>query len=195
MSERPNYQAVAFALIPPEPLFSQCIERSANLAVLDSGIVLNRENAWPHLTVWMGVVDEQALETLKQLISAQKEMQLSVKEESVVPSGNPGKELIHLGFSHSEELLDLHRKVNIALKEGREVPLPEPSFFFLGKASLSTLTYVRNFSTHHADDQYRPHITLGYGNQTRTPETLGPVLFIPALFQLGEGCTCAMRIA
>ena len=184
-----SHIAVDIALqfeLEPESLM-----RQMNLEVQDGpdgGIPLNLGSI-PHVTLAMSFVP------VTELASIRKELAKFPEEMEVVISGThlrqeEGKrDLLSLEVLRTPELLQLHREAFEILNPYMDIVGVRAGFHESERIGVSTVAYVNRFKEY-SNDQYWPHVTIGYGSEAlewKGPEKLkGRV----KLFHLGPHCSC-----
>ncbi len=191
--------AVDVVLLPDEAMTNRAMEINRQLVPNNhQEIVLNKKDCLPHVSLAMGCIDEADVTTIRKRLEllAQKTSVRQLRIVGVVASVNSrGETTSLLEIDRTEELQALHEQV-----------MQEMMLFFRHEVSAdmlydevvtgSTLEWIRTYPQKAAHDNFRPHITLGYG---QVPAGLSfPIPFRVtrlALCHLGNHCTCRRILA
>jgi 2'-5' RNA ligase len=151
--------------------------------------------AIPHITLWMGIVKQEDVQTLAKLIRPLFQIgTLQMAGYAVVSNPDSTKNVVSCNVQLSPELFMLHSKIGKLFGQFRcEVPARKEMFYGEG-ISESTLHYFSSFSEKHTNSNYSPHITLGMAESATLPEN-SPIISEIALAKAGiyavsNGCTC-----
>lgn len=182
-----KFLAVDVALLPSQTVMDELI----GLIQYDPGspILLNSHNCLPHVTLAMGVIDEDDIAGFKEALSGfdqeAKSLKLTAERTNTYVADN-GKHLSEVSIKLTDELHDFRSQVVTALRPmfGNEEPTTD-MFYSPPAVEKITTKWVLKFG-----EEFRPHITLGEG-QVKALDR--PMMFYPrklALCQLGNYCTC-----
>jgi 2'-5' RNA ligase len=187
-----NKRAVNIALIPEESMYNQVLELNEILVSQGSDLVLGKE-AIPHITLVQGVVSESDIEkvcsVLEKAASSAKRLNLTVDELFIGPMSKS----IWLKIKKTENVYDLHKIVWQELKPYLTFDA-EKSVFVNNPSGISfEIGWVKDFPIKSVLEQYKPHITLGFG-QIHVDL---PMYFVSdklAIYQMGKYCSCSKEI-
>lgn len=178
-------KAISIALIPAATTdLEWLIEASAQIG--DGESFLNRSNKLPHLTLGMGVINEDETRQLVREVKMWEEIQLETNTISVIQREGEA-DLIWLNLDRSSALMKLHETAMNLLDYDETKVLP--AFFNLpNELNGREMQYVQSFETN-AFEHYQPHITLGYG---MAKKEIGKrsIKMKAGVFHLGPSCAC-----
>jgi 2'-5' RNA ligase len=163
----------------------------------DSPIVLGRERYRPHISLAMGCIDERDLPDIEAVLcqianeTTLPRLEVSGLETSESFSGN---KVSVLAIERKEELQKLHEDVTAGLRSylGHEAA---EEMVWGDKASGSTLAWIKNYAQNSSYENFRPHITIGYGQLIRPKYPLEFGANTLALCHLADHCTCRAILA
>lgn len=147
----------------------------------------------------MACVPASALDTIAASLGDTERRRIPIELRITRSLAVPGPHHVNAWYEieRTRELLALHREA-LALLTAHRLPRRARREMLAvrtgERVSASTLRWIDRFAVDAAGPRYRPHITLGYGE----PETTAPFTFRGnrlALYQLGNHCTCARRLA
>ncbi|MDG1766558.1 MAG: hypothetical protein P8H98_07165 [Flavobacteriales bacterium] len=181
-SEKQLY-AVDLVLLPNEQISTQALALHESLvSTIPNGIHFNYGKL-PHISVWMGLVDDEGIAHLKKFISNEPDTQIILNE--LISIDRKTSFLSHWN-------LTLENEVAIKSKYMASSRIWEKAFdieprreHFAEDTNQNSMSYVRNYNL----ESSRLHITIGHGklNQKELPMQ-GTASW--ALFQLGDFCSC-----
>jgi 2'-5' RNA ligase len=161
-------------------------------------------HAAPHITLAMATVRRDTLPALWHWLAdagrRTPALELTVTRIAAVPG--PRRVSLWYEIARTPALDALHGEA-VRVLEGQRQGEPGRKTLVLRpgeRVSASTLRWIAEFGREAAFARYRPHVTLGYVPRAhaRLPEEPHGRLFRAArlaLFQLGNHCTCARRLA
>ncbi len=191
--------AVDIVLLPDEAMTTRAIE--INRQLITNGhpeIVLNRKDCLPHISLAMGCIDKMDVTTVRERLEsvARKTPVRQLRVVGVVASVNSrGETTALLDIDRTEGLQALHEQVMQEMMPFFRYEVSK-DMLYEEVVTGSTLDWIRTYPQKAAYAQFRPHITLGYG---QVPA--GLVFPIPfrvrrlALCHLGNHCTCRRILA
>ena len=181
--------AVDVALLPPENIMDIAIELNQKS---DPYCELNKVDNFPHITLAMGVIDEEQInlvnEKLKQIASRFNALDLELGEVySIVKPDGTKSFAFHIKIT--DELRRLHE---IVMKELLPIFSYDVStdMFYAGEINPASKQYVENFKDF-SGDNFKAHITIKCKNDVVYDKE--PIKFKASklgLFHLGDFCTC-----
>ena len=187
--------AIDVVVLPDAKMSSKAVEVSKLQSEKSNGkILLNSENCLPHISLAMGVIDEknvkEASGIIKEIASQFEifELKVSKYRNSITPKGNIVSEF---AIGKTDNLYDLH--VTVMKKLGHLLTCDDATVGMVcspPKVEEITLHWIKGFLRNSSFKNYKPHITLGFG-QIENVEI--PISFKPgalALCHLGNYCTC-----
>ena len=179
-----QFFAVDLVLVPDEIIQSNVMNLNRSLSHrMDGGIAFNKGEV-PHISLWMGVVDESQLDDLKRFIRSQVPMSIQLSEVHSFESGKD-RFLAHWNLDErvEEEIKTMYQSFDRPWESQTKQQAAQEHF--AEKCSKSTIHYVSAFDL----EKTRMHITLGHGKlNTHDFKLSGKATW--ALFHLAEHCTC-----
>jgi len=195
-ARRSSVVAIDVVLVPPASVRRRAIAASAALR----GAIRLGRRAVPHITLAMASVPRAALpEVLSRLRDvARRSAPVDVRVERTLGVAAVDHVTAWYEVARRRDLLALHREAVRALQRYRNAaPTRDALAVVPGeRVSAFTLRWIARFAHDSALARYRPHVTLGYGQPSRDPAL--PLTFRAtrfAVYQLGNHCTCARRLA
>lgn len=186
--------AVDFVILPPDPIMDLAIEWNRKLS--ESGpadIVLNKADHFPHVTLAMGCLSENNLETVKAMLLSiagqHHALELHIPRIKTLKATS-GDSTIAFDIDLTRELAALHESIVTAFKPLLTLDAVESDMLDLPPINQSSLDWINHFIPDYCFDQYWPHITVGHGE---TSDDFSPFSFQAsrlAICHLGNHCTC-----
>lgn len=181
-SEKQLY-AVDLVLLPNEQISKQTRAlHESLLSTIHNGIHFDNGKL-PHISVWMGLVDDEGIDHLKEYIRKEAETQIVLNE--FISIDRKTSFLSHWNLS-------LENEADIKSKYVRSSRIWEQAFdvepqreHFAEETNKNSMNYVRNYNI----ESSRLHITIGHG-QLMQKSLLMTGTASWALFQLGDFCSC-----
>ncbi len=191
--------AVDAVLLPSDEMMDKAIEASKKLSGISvSRILLSRENCLPHISLAMGVIDEQDLpfinEDLQQIAIEFQGIKLSAINISTHETVS-GETVSHFEIKKTGELQLLHEKFMRKLSRYFTYDAVEKMLLAPEGVKKTTLEWINNYRKNSSFGKFSPHITIGYGKADNAGP---PVRFTAsrlALCHLGNHCTCRKILA
>jgi len=188
--------AVDVVLLPERTMTDYAVGCNAELvAKFGSRIVLNAENCLPHISLAMGCINREDIARIGELleplvVTAPKFLKLVGIQKSVNFSG----EIVSvLQVERSDRLQKFHEKICEVVKPLFAYDVTK-EMVAGGRASASTLQWIRDYPVKSSYANFSPHITIGYGDLA---ERVLPAYFAVshlALCHLGNHCACAKAL-
>lgn len=193
MSESQNIRAINIALMPSLESRTLLMDCSHQLDLAGGQGLLRSDHAEPHITLWMGLVND---EDLKEVLSWIRSFDLKIilHENQLVHTAKADKtELIHLTFEDSDLIGYLHRSIRERMELMKASQQASTEMFSGDVISESSIHYSSAFHENHSLSNFQPHVTIGYG---KIPEiVLGDLTFDKvSVYQMGNHCTCAKNL-
>jgi 2'-5' RNA ligase len=191
--------AVDIVLLPDEAMTNQAIEINRRLVTdRPQEIVLSREDHLPHISLAMGCIDEGDVPHIQQRLEdiARQASVSRLRIVGITSSTNArGETTSLLDVEKTEELQTLHERVMKEMEPFFRYDVSE-AMIYDDVVAPSTLEWIRTYPQKAGYENFRPHITLGYGQAP--PGLSFPVPFTVtrlALCHLGNHCTCRRILA
>ena len=186
-------KAVDVVLLPSEAVSAAVVEANGRLVEkFGSEIVLDEANCLPHISLCMGVLDEKDMSEVEKILKkiagdfARGDLGAG---ELVIGENSVGEKVSLLEIEKSERLCRLHEVVTERVGEylSNEV---SGEMIYGGRAAESTLKWIRDYKEKSSWENFRPHITVGYGvlEDGGLPERVAADRI--AMCYLGDHCTC-----
>ncbi len=191
--------AVDIVLLPPDDVTDLAI--SANKELLKSnppGITLDKQRCLPHISLDMGLLDEEKLEEAKQLLATiaaeTKALDLAITGVTTTVSKEPEVSVLTV---EGDGLQRLHEKVADAFSHLLQQGIVENVRWVenqQGEVMPIWEKWVKDFAKNASYEKFRPHITIGLG-KVRNPGKIPFIATWLALCHLGNYCTCREVLA
>ncbi len=176
--------AVDLVLVPDKIIQSKVISLNRSLSHRMVGGIDFSDGEVPHISVWMGLIDESQLDGLKHFIRSQGPVSIQLSEAHSFETKND----CFLAHWNLDEQVEKEIK---AVYQSFDRPWEDQTKqlaaqeHFAEKCSKSTIHYVRDFNL----KKTRMHITVGHGKLDEHDFKLsGKATW--ALFHLTDHCTC-----
>ena len=187
--------AIDIALIPPLEILNRLIEINRSLQTSKQELSLGLESTLPHLSISMGVIDEEKIPELWKKISSLAETiaPLHFKSNSIriALRADGVSKISDIDCEHTKEMQQLHEKVIAITKSyfGSKASLD----MFIPSAFLreSSAAYINDSWPNKSMGNYDPHITLGLGEPKNLGLNLDFYLSRLTICHLGAYTTCA----
>jgi 2'-5' RNA ligase len=183
--------AVNIALVPEESMYKHVLDLNGKLASQGSDLVLGKESI-PHITLVQGVVSEPNLDkvysVLEKAASGYHPINLTVDELFIGPMSKS----IWLKIKKTDAIYDFHRHAWEQLKPHLTFDA-EHDMFVNPHHIAQEINWVKDFPMKSVMEQYKPHITLGFGKI----DVKLPIDFRAdklAIYQMGKYCGCSKEI-
>lgn len=187
--------AIDIVVLPTIEMMEQALALNQRFKYVNAqDFPLNTENCIPHITLGMGAISRRALPLVANKIAllAQQLSSFTVDVSGIYQINLPDRRKIFgLDFEKSNQLKLIHEQV----MDGLSPYLVQPSLSGIDPIrSIDEITFdtIANFANQGAYQNYRPHITLGFG-ELNSLENITLNSTIEGLFicQLANYCTCA----
>ena len=187
-------KAVDIVLLPGEAMMNKAIEANAELVEkFGQKIVLNRENCLPHISLAMGCIDEGNIAAIEKFLEkiAEENPLGDLNVIGIITSTNTGGEKVSvLELEKTEKLQSLHEEVMKKLAGYLSNDVTADMIYPSGEVSQSTLLWIKNYREKSSFANFRPHITIGYGEISSFSFPIKFNAAALALCHLGNHCTC-----
>ena len=187
-------KAVDVVLLPDEEMTDKAIQANVEIVTkFGSEIVLNKDNCLPHISLAMGCIDENDINSIKKVLElVSEESPLSdLKAIDIRTSINTkGEKVSVFEIEKTKDLQSLHEKV--MKKVGSYFSFDVSSDMIYGDEEVAetTLLWIKNYPEKVSYENFFPHITIGYGEIENIPFPIKFKASRLALCHLGNHCTC-----
>jgi 2'-5' RNA ligase len=187
-------KAADVVLLPEEAMMDKAIEANAGLVgKIGREIVLNKENCLPHISLAMGCIDEGDIAAIEKILE-----EITVENPpgdlrviGIITSTNAAGEKVSVfEVEKTEELQSLHEEVMKKLVGYLSNDITADMIYPGSEISQSTLLWIRNYRGKSSFANFRPHITIGYGEISGPSFPIKFTAAALALCHLGNHCTC-----
>jgi hypothetical protein len=179
--------ALDVAILPPPEVSRMAVEYSAALPAEGTDVLRLDADHLPHITLTQQFIRQEELDAAYHRIGD------VVRDypplDLVVLSAESNAQTISLSIGRTPELVALHERIMEVLR-GFERAEGGPGAFVGGDGRMGDVLWVSSYRLKSSFAEYRPHITLGYGEQ---PPSIDPFRFRAASIaacHLGRFCTC-----
>jgi hypothetical protein len=182
--------AIDIVLLPSEDIMDKAI--AINTTFSDRGIALEKQNTFPHISLCMGVLDNQDLGVLgeKARDIAPIYLPLDLTIDTVETTLRRDRRTVSVWhIKKTTPLQSLHESI---MKQCLPYLSSDAKEEMLAAKEIDpiTLEWISDYATQASFDHFKAHITLGFGE----PEPLqDPITFTAsriAICLLGDHCTC-----
>ena len=193
--------SVDIVLLPPPEIMNLCFEFNKEIIARGGDItIFDRETCIPHISMLMGVVEEEDLPSivadLQSLAHDTKPLSLSIEELLLTQIPNWYNNY-SFTLSKLESLRELHHEIfskllnKFSFDPTLETIYPDPL------PEEITLWRIRKFAERSDFTKFSPHITLGVGGDAEL-SFVWKREFITSqigIYHLGNYCTCAKELS
>jgi len=175
--------AIDVVLLPPENIMDKAIEINKQFA--DDPIELNKENCLPHISLCMGVVEEENLTKIESIINeiSKQFSKLFLTIDKISAA------YVCFEFKNNEILQKLHEEIMTKLSPYLSYDATTDICFSPPPVVEKTLTWINNYRNISFKSFY-PHITLGISKLENRELNIDFVASKLAVYHLGNYCTC-----
>jgi hypothetical protein len=195
-----NQIAIDVVLLPDEAVTALAIGANADLVRrCGSAIALDTEHCLPHISLAMGCIERDDVETLRDHLDTVGhqhpvgELVLTGVVTSLDPRGEP---VSIFALAQTRVLQELHEGVMEVLQARATWDVTEEALCSDEPVTKVALAWIRNFREKAAFAAFFPHITIGYGSVAEVMSF--PIPFAAprlAICHLGNHCTCRRVLA
>ncbi len=176
--------AIDVVLLPPDEIMDLAIE--INKEKKEDQIRLTKENCFPHITLFMGAVDESSLLEIKEFLNQIKNKfaPLSLRINKI------NGEHSAFDIEITKELQQLHEMIT---KKIKQLAIDNPTTemcYSPPPVSERTLYWLSSFKDKTSFKNYYPHITLAKEGIVERNLEISFIAKRLALCHLGNYCTC-----
>jgi len=189
--------AIDIVILPPDDIMDVCVQLSNKFKEPNASLVLNKTDCLPHLSLFMGAVEETKIQNLgEQLEKIAKNfnpLNLTIKTLEMRQQPD-GRETYFLAIKNSPELQNLHEKIVNECKNDYQAQNSTKDMFFVDKGenfSEATFFWTNNYCSRSSLKNFWPHITLKAAKEVIYNNL--PLEFAAyrlAICHLGDRCTC-----
>jgi hypothetical protein len=195
-NNRMSNLAIDIALLPPDDIMNRCIEINQTFPKYSDAdeYIQHKETCVPHVTLAMGLVDEEKLpEIIKELEEIKKDfspLELTTHDIKTSTLSND-KQVSEFLIQKTSKLQNLHNAVMDMISAFfSDDSVTKEMFFPPPPLDEGTPRWVKNFVRTSSREKYRPHITLGLGIPKNVKVPINFTASTLALCHLGNYCTC-----
>jgi len=189
-----NKIAIDIVLLPDEPMTNRAVEVSERQSQkFNDKIVLHKEKCLPHISLAMGAIEENDLPEVNRILQeiASQFSLFKLTADSYrgnkIPSGETVSEFT---VEKTSDLQTLHEMVMTKLKPFLSYDISVDMVFSPPTVEEITLYWIKNYAEKSSFENFKPHITVGFGE---LGDVSAPIAFTAstlALCHLGNYCTC-----
>ncbi len=188
-----NKLALDIVLLPPEEVMRKAIALNTELLKqVDSDYRQNTKDRLPHITLTMGIVNEEDLKKIFADIDdiAQNFKPLSLVASEIEIYESPNRIMSGLKIEKTEDLLNIHTEAVKKIKDKYFSYDARPKYFLQPPTMTSAGEYWKRKGPEiDILENYNPHITLGYGKVSLDEPFQFQVQTL-AVCHLGKDSTC-----
>lgn len=156
-------------------------------------ILLNNENCLPHISLAMGVIDESDIEEASRILNKIAIQFEALKFEAsryynnITPKGNIVSEFT---IKKTDDLYNLHVLIMEELEHLLTHDATVSMVYSPPTVEEITLHWIKGFPENSSFKNFKPHITLGFGQIENVTTPIAFTSDTLALCHLGNYCTC-----
>jgi len=187
--------AIDIVILPPADIMELSIKQNSEMIKKHKPEqVLDEDNCMPHITLLMGIVDENDLEKIKSILFdiskdfSALNLNITRDYDSGRPDGSRGSTCFEI--KKSEEIMKLHTMIVGRCKPFLSYDGTVDMMFKPEEVDELSLHWVNNFMDNSIGDNYTPHITLGLGDVEGVEYPIKFSTSRLAVCHLGNFCTC-----
>ena len=175
--------AIDVVLLPPENIMDKAIEINKQFA--DDPIELNKENCLPHISLCMGVLEEENLSKINEIINeiSKQFSKLFLTIDKI------SSEHVCFEIENNESLQKLHEEIMTKLSPYLSYDATTDMCFSPPPVVEKTLTWINNYRNT-SFEKFYPHITLGISKVDDKELNIEFTASKLAVCHLGNYCTC-----
>ena len=177
-------------LLPPEEIMDQAIAINATFS--DRSIELGKKSTYPHISLYMGVLDVQNLDLLTTKIeqAAHDYLSLPLTIDGIVSTiRSNGKAGSVWNIRSNPPLQSLHETI---IKESSPFLSSKVKEEMVASKEVNpgTLEWISAYAIESSSERFEPHITLGLGQAEPLRKPITFTASRIAICHLGNYCTC-----
>lgn len=186
--------AIDVVILPPENVMGLAIEHNKRLLKTHPvNIVLGRVGRLPHISLAMGCLAIDLLETAKAVLQEMAHrhppLELHVTNIHTVKNSS-GNRIVSFDIDLQPGIAALHKSIVSAFdplltNDATAADLNDPP-----PIEASSLEWINRFIPHSCFENFWPHITLGFGDPPEEFKTFSFQASRLAICHLGNYCTC-----
>ena len=175
--------AIDVVLLPPKNIMDKAIEINKKFA--DDPIELNKENCLPHISLCMGVLEEENLPKIEEIINeiSKQFSKLFLTIDKI------SSKHVCFEIKNNETLQKLHEEIMTKLSSYLSYDATTDMCFFPPPVIEKTLTWINNYRNT-SFEKFYPHITLGISKVKDKELNIEFIASKLAVCHLGNYCTC-----
>lgn len=186
--------AVDIALLPPQEIMDQAIAVNKTLLRTNKEIiVLDKSQCLPHVSLAMGFIEDKNIPAIRQIMKEVAQefstLDLEIVRTSTTPTPE-GDPVSQFDIENNKELQKLHKTIMLKVIPFFEKKGEIGSFLSPPPVAETTMYWVKGYRDHSSFEDYKPHITLGFGKAGKLKEPVSFTATTLALCHLGTYCTC-----
>ena len=191
--------AVDVVLLPAPAVTDLAIKANKRLLQqCPDKIVLGKETCLPHISLAMGCIARENVESISQAfpsIAAANPIDKLRVAGIFVAANATGQSVSSIVLERSRALRSLHEEIMAKLEPYVHYAVTAEMLVNPDEIQQSTLSWIRTYRDNSSFDNFFPHITLGYGwlDEFPLPSEITPSKL--ALCHLGSHCTCRNVLA
>ncbi len=175
--------AINIVLLPPEKIMDKAIEINKQFA--NDPIKLNKENCLPHISLCMGVLEEENLPKIEEIIN-----QISKQFSKLFLTINKiSSKHVSFEIENNGAIQNLHEEIMMQLSPYLSYNATTNMCFSPPPVVEKTLTWINNYKNT-SFEKFYPHITLGISKVEDKEVKIEFTASKLAVCHLGNYCTC-----
>lgn len=176
--------AIDIVLLPPGNIMDEAIR--INSQFTHDPIKLNKENCLPHISLCMGVIEEENLPKIKEVIDeiVKKSSKLLLTMDKI------SDEYVCFEIKNNKNLQKLHEEIMTRLSSYLSYDAMTDMCFSPPPVIGKTLFWINSFKDKSSFENYYPHITLGTSKLNNRELNIDFTASKLAVCHIGNYCTC-----
>lgn len=186
--------AIDVVLLPDESMTDYAVEVSQRQSKqFNDKIVLHKQKCLPHISLAMGAIEESDLPEINKIL---QEIAFHFKifkltadsyHGSKIPSGDIVSEFT---VEKTSEIQSLHEMVMTKFRQFLSYDITIDMVFSPPTVEEITLYWIKNYADKSSFENFRSHITVGFGELNDVNAPIAFTASTLALCHLGNYCTC-----
>lgn len=186
--------AIDAVLLPDESMANQAIKLSERQSKkFNDKIILHKEKCLPHISLAMGAIEKsnlpEANKIIKGIASGFRMFKLNADSYhgNKIPSGDTVSEFT---IEKTSALQSLHEMIMTEFKRFLTYDVSIDMVFSPPTVEEITLYWIKNYAEKSSFENFRPHITIGFGALDNINTPIEFTASRLAICHLGNLCTC-----
>jgi 2'-5' RNA ligase len=186
--------AVDVVLLPSDDIMDVAIDANKRLQQHSTDkIVLNKVNCLPHISLAMGVINEDRIVEIGEVLRAivhQIPLRVLIATGIHVQVISSGRTVSAFQIENTRQLQLIHEKVMQKLEPFFSYVVTEDMIHPPEVTDEATLQWIKNYPENSGFKKFFPHITIGFGRLYGLSFPIRFTVSKIAICHMGNHCTC-----